>query len=84
MPQNEYFWYRSKSRTRNHLHMPLESQPMLEGTSQNHLVQPFLGKGALMRSSSTLSNYILKTSSKLMGTLPHLCGGFCSDWLFSP
>lgn len=37
-------------------------QPRLEGTLKDHLVQCFVGKGAQMRFSSTLSNPILKTS----------------------
>jgi len=35
----------------------------LEGTSKDHLVQPFIGKGAQMRLSSTLPSCVLKTSS---------------------
>lgn len=37
-------------------------QPRLEETSKHYLVQPFLGKGALMRPFRTLSSHRLKAS----------------------
>lgn len=37
-------------------------QPRLKGTSKHHLVQPFLGKGALETPSGTLSSHRLKAS----------------------
>lgn len=40
----------------------------LEGTLKDDLVQPFLGKGACMSLSSTLSHFILKPSSNRVST----------------
>ena len=44
-------------------------QPMLEGTTKDHLIQPFVGKRASMRLSSTLPNCILETSSGRHSTM---------------
>lgn len=60
---------KKKPKTQKISHRAIE-QPRLEGTLKVHQIQTFMGKGAWIRTSSTMSSHILKPPAMGLHRIP--------------